>query len=175
MLREQHDKRSIEPPAASDAGRQTALGAYVKLMRAAGAVTARVHSGLNTEGVSISQFGVLEALLHRGPLAQCELGQKILKSSGNVTVVVDHLEQRGLVVRERDGADRRRVAVSLTAAGRTLITRLFPLQATEICTALAVLTGPEQQQLARLCKKLGLANAAALALSRNPIEEPEHD
>lgn len=175
MLKEDHTSRAVEPPAVTNGGQQAALGAYVKLMRAAGAVTARVHTGLGAEGVSLSQFGVLEALLHRGPLAQCELGRKILKSSGNVTVVVDHLEQRGLVARERDATDRRRFAVSLTAAGRALITRLYPLQAAEISAALGVLSGPEQQQLARLCKKLGLANAAALALSRNPSEEPEHD
>jgi MarR family transcriptional regulator, 2-MHQ and catechol-resistance regulon repressor len=175
MLREQHNQPSTPPPAADDAGQQAALAVYVKLMRAAGAVTARVHRGLSAEGVSISQFGVLEALLHRGPLAQCELGRKILKSSGNVTVVVDHLVQRGLVARERDAFDRRRVAVSLTAAGRKLIARLFPRHAGEVCAALAVLTVREQQQLARLCRKLGLANAAALAESRGATGEAEDD
>lgn len=175
MLSELKDKPPSEPGTTDAAKQQAALAAYVKLMRAAGAVTARVHNGLSAEGVSLSQFGVLEALLHRGPLAQCDLGRKILKSSGNVTVVVDHLEQRGLVARKRSVSDRRRVAVSLTAAGRKLITRLFPRQAAEVCAALAVLTGPEQLQLARLCKKLGLANAAALAELRNPGEEAEHD
>ncbi len=148
-----------------------ALSAYVKLMRSAGAVTVRVHGYLAVDGVSISQFGVLEALLHCGPLQQCELGQKILKSSGNVTVVVDNLERRGLVSRERHKVDRRRITVDLTAAGRELISRLFPQHMEQVCLAMGELSASELEQLARLCKKLGLTNAAALDAPRRQPKE----
>jgi MarR family transcriptional regulator, 2-MHQ and catechol-resistance regulon repressor len=144
-----------------------ALKAYVKLMRSAGAVTSQVHGYLAVDGVSTSQFGVLEALLHCGPLQQCELGQKILKSSGNITFVVDNLERRGLVTRERHCGDRRRITVELTAAGRELIQRLFPLHVRQVCQAMGALTSTELAQLARLCKKLGLANTAPPAAPRN--------
>jgi MarR family 2-MHQ and catechol resistance regulon transcriptional repressor len=61
-----------------------ALNAYIKLMRAAESVTARAHNVLPKE-ITLSQFGVLEALLHRGPLCQGELASKLLRSGGNVT------------------------------------------------------------------------------------------
>ena len=79
-----------------------ALKTYVKLMRAAGSVTARTHRHLSTTGLTISQFAVLEALYHSGPLSQKEIGQKILRSSGNITMVIDNLEKTGLVKRERN-------------------------------------------------------------------------
>ena len=67
-----------------------------------------------------SQFGTLEALYHLGPLCQGEIGQKILKSSGNMTMVVDNLEKRGLVQRQRSQQDRRQIEVSLTRPGPSI-------------------------------------------------------
>ena len=76
----------------------TALNTYVKMMRAVESLTARVHRHLSSVGLTVSQFGVLEALYHLGPLSQREIGQKILRSSGNITLVIDNLEKRGLVM-----------------------------------------------------------------------------
>jgi len=132
-----------------------ALDAYIKLMRAAGSVMARVHHHLAKERLSPSQFGILEALYHLGPLSQRELGGKILKSSGNITMVVDNLERRRLVNRERGGEDRRVVIVHLTDAGRRVIRALFPRHAAGILREITVLTPAEQAELGRLCRKLG--------------------
>jgi MarR family 2-MHQ and catechol resistance regulon transcriptional repressor len=104
----------------------------------------------------MSQFGTLEALLHLGPLCQCDLSKKLLKSSGNVTMVVDNLEKRGLVERQREGEDRRFVTVHLTEEGRRLISEIFPDHVTAIVDEMSILTGPEQEELGRLCRKLGL-------------------
>jgi MarR family transcriptional regulator, 2-MHQ and catechol-resistance regulon repressor len=134
-----------------------ALKTYLKLLRAADSVSARVHLHLAGARLSLSQFGVLEALLHLGPLHQNELGRKLLKSSGNITMVVDHLEQRGLVLRERDAEDRRRVTVQLTAAGRKLINLVFPRHLEMIHAAMQPLDGEELEALGGLCRKLGLA------------------
>jgi MarR family 2-MHQ and catechol resistance regulon transcriptional repressor len=70
-----------------------ALKTYVKLMRAAESVTARTHRHLASTGLTVSQFAVLEALYQLGPLSQREIGQKILRSSGNITMVIDNLEK----------------------------------------------------------------------------------
>ena len=139
-----------------DTGTARALDTYVKLMRATESVTARAHRQLSTFGVSFSQFGVLEALYHLGPMSQSEIGQKILRSSGNMTMVIDNLEKRQLVKRERSQADRRFLIVHLTVKGRKLISEIFPSHATEITREFDVLTASEQQTLASLCKKLGL-------------------
>lgn len=133
-----------------------ALGVYVKLMRAAESLTARVHRHLARERLTVSQFGALEALYHLGPLHQYEIGQKILKSSGNITTVIDNLEKRGLVKRVRDAKDRRCVQVRLTEEGDKLIGRIFPAHADLITREMGRLTPVEQEELGRLCRRIGL-------------------
>lgn len=132
-----------------------ALDAYVKLSRALATVDARVHRPLGRHGLTTSRFGVLEALYHLGPLNQRELGRKILKSSGNVTVVVDHLERDGLVARTRGPDDRRQVVVSLTDAGRRCIEAVFPSHVARIVEAFSALEPAEVVELAALAKRLG--------------------
>jgi MarR family 2-MHQ and catechol resistance regulon transcriptional repressor len=139
-----------------------ALDAYIKLMRAAESVTARAHLVL-PDGVTITQFAALEALYHRGPLFQSELAAKLLKSGGNLTLVVANLERDGLVTRERTAADRRFVKVTLTPKGRRFIGTLFPKIAANLVRELAVLTPREQAALARLSKKVGLGRPAYAA------------
>ena len=132
-----------------------ALDAYIKLVRATESILGRMSQKLAADKLTLSQFGALEALLHLGPMSQRQLGTKLLKSSGNITMVVDNLEKRGLVQRQRDAADRRVVTVSLSDKGRALIQGLFPRHAREIVEELGALSGTEQEELGRLCRKLG--------------------
>jgi MarR family 2-MHQ and catechol resistance regulon transcriptional repressor len=136
-----------------------ALDTYIKLMRAAEAVSRRLSPLLAEAGLTESQFGTLEALYHLGPLHQRELGRKLLRSSGNITMVVDNLERRRLVRRERGVEDRRFITVHLTDAGRRLIARVFPRHAVNIVRELEILTPAEQDDLGRLCRKLGKQQA----------------
>jgi MarR family transcriptional regulator, 2-MHQ and catechol-resistance regulon repressor len=139
-------------------GEVRALDAYIKLVRAAESVTARLSAATARAGLTTGQFGVLEALFHLGPLCGRDLGRKLLRSGGNVTTVVDNLERRGLVRRERSGDDRRFVAVHLTGEGRDLIRRLFPRHVANLVREMESLGAGEQEELARLCKKLGTGN-----------------
>lgn len=136
-----------------------ALSTYVKLMRAAESVSARIHGHLADAGLTISQFGVMEALYHLGPLNQAEISRKILKSTGNITMVLDNLEKRGFVKRERDPEDRRYYSVRLTPEGNKMIASIFPRHADRIVEGLKVLTKAEQETLGNLCRKLGTAGA----------------
>lgn len=138
-----------------------ALDALVKLTRAADAVHRRLDRAIAQAGLTASQFGVLEALLHLGPLCQKDLAAKLLKSDGNLTMVVGNLEKRGLVTRTRDPQDKRLLNVQLTVAGRRLIRSLFPRHAANVAAAFAALTPAEQETLGKLAKKLGLAQADA--------------
>jgi MarR family 2-MHQ and catechol resistance regulon transcriptional repressor len=131
-----------------------ALDTYIKLLRAAESVVARAHRRTNC-GLTVSQFGVLESLLHLGPLHQREIGTKLLKSGGNVTMVIDNLEKRGLVERRRDRKDRRFVTVHLTTAGRKTIAEIFPRHIESILEEMKPLSQAEQQTLAGLCRRLG--------------------
>ena len=132
-----------------------ALGTFVKLMRAAESVSADVHKEIGEAGLSISQFGILEALYHLGPMSQKEIGAKILKSAGNITMVIDNLEKRKLVARIRGETDRRSYRVSLTDKGEHLIKSIFPLHSRRINNRMSVLTVDEQKALGVLLKKLG--------------------
>jgi MarR family 2-MHQ and catechol resistance regulon transcriptional repressor len=143
----------------ADTTGQGALKTYIKLMRAAESVTTRVHRVLAEPMLTISQFGVLEALYHKGPLCQRDIAAKILKSTGNITLVIDNLEKRKLVRRERDNADRRYLTVYLTEAGTALIATTFAAVAAEIVREMASLDEHEQALLGDLCKKLGLNKA----------------
>jgi MarR family 2-MHQ and catechol resistance regulon transcriptional repressor len=142
-----------------------ALDTFIKLSRACDAVGEHAQSSYADTGLTGSQFGTLETLFHLGPLCQSEIGKKILRSSGNITLVIDNLEKRSLVRRERRGDDRRRVMIHLTAEGRTLISRVFPGHAAGLEAAFSVLTAEEQDELGRLCKKLG-KGVAALSSTR---------
>jgi MarR family 2-MHQ and catechol resistance regulon transcriptional repressor len=132
-----------------------ALNAFIKLQRSAESVSVRVHAVL-PEALTVTQFGVLEALHHIGPLCQSELAEKLLKSGGNLTLVVDNLEKAGYVVRERDPADRRFVVVRLTDEGRTFIANLFPKVVANVTREMNALSSTELSDLGRLCKKVGL-------------------
>ena len=136
-----------------------ALNTYTKLMRAAESVTARTSRQMTAADLTVSQFGVLETLFHLGPLSQSEICSKLLKSGGNITLVIDNLEKRGLVRRQTDAEDRRVTIVSLTGSGEELIQKVFPNQVKAIEEELSALTDEEQQVFGMLCKKLGLQKA----------------
>lgn len=132
-----------------------ALNTFIKLQRATISLEARLaHRGTMTD-ITATQFGVLEALYHLGPMCQGEISTKLLKSGGNITLVVDNLEKQGLVQRERDPHDRRMIVVSLTPAGHELISQLFPKHLAAIVEEMSILTPEEQQLLGDLCRKLG--------------------
>jgi len=139
-----------------DAPTCRALNTYTKLMRAAESVTGRVHRVLSAPKLTISQFGVLEALYHKGPLCQKDIAAKILKSTGNITLVIDNLEKQRLVRRERDTEDRRYLTIHLTETGEALIADVFAAVEKSIVSEMASLTDSEQELLGNLCKKLGL-------------------
>jgi len=134
------------------------LKLYTQLMRATNTVTEKMHRHLLDYKLSISQFGVIEALYHLGPLCQKDIGDKILKTSGNMTLVIDNLEKRKLVKREKDPDDRRRMIVRLSESGYELIEKIFPDHSKTANKIFSVLEPEERDSLSLLLKKLGKAN-----------------
>src|SRR3954468_7419066 len=132
-----------------------ALSAYINLLRATNTVSSQAMKSLDAHGLTPSQFAVLEALYHVGPLCLTELARKILRTSGNLTMVVDNLEKSGLVRRIPDAEDRRYVRVEITENGRKVIASLFPEHARQIAEMMSRLTDAEQNHLRDLCRKLG--------------------
>jgi MarR family 2-MHQ and catechol resistance regulon transcriptional repressor len=142
-------------------GENRALDAYVKLQRASDTVLARTTGHLADHHLSISQFGVLEALYHLGTLSQRDLAAKLLRSTGDVSVVLKNLEKRGLIARERNPDDLRYMQVCITEAGSDLLLRFWGAHVRGIVEEMSVLTAAEQAELARLCRKLGLRDSSA--------------
>ncbi len=138
------------------------LNAYTKFERAHSSLTKALNDQeVLPKGMTITQFGVLEALLHKGTLTHCQIAGKILKSRGNLTLVIDNLERDGLVKREPVAGDRRAVGVALTPKGATTIKDLFPKQVEAIHDVMGRLSPEELSTLAGLCRKLGLSLSSA--------------
>ncbi len=137
-----------------------ALNAYIKLLRSSQSVGARIARHKTVPGLNGSQFGALEALHHMGPLPQKTIGKKLLISKSNVVAIIDALEERGLVERRRDPEDRRIINVSITKDGHKFVERVFPIHVGTIVEEFSCLTAREQDELARLCRKLGLNEQA---------------
>lgn len=133
-----------------------ALDAYIKLQRAAETVMNRTTAHVADYELTLSQFAALEALHHLGTLSQRDLAEKLLKSTGNISLVLKTLEQRGLVSRSRSLRDARYMEVCITEAGRALVRRIFAPHVAGIVATMGALTAEEQEELARLCRKLGL-------------------
>jgi MarR family 2-MHQ and catechol resistance regulon transcriptional repressor len=132
-----------------------ALSAFINLMRASDSVAAVLQKDFDQNELTTSQFGVLEALFHLGPLFQGELAQKLLRCTGSITSVVEGLEKKGMVERRRESHDKRYVRVSLTQKGKKAIEQVFPKHAHSMVQLFGSLTREEQGELRRLCAKLG--------------------
>lgn len=132
------------------------LNAYIKLQRASESLLLRTNAHLTNFGLTTSQFAILEALYHLGTLSQVELASKLLKSTGNISSVLKNIERRGLIARERDPDDNRYMQVSITAEGQELIEDIFDDHVAGIMGEMSILSDRELEELARLCRKLGL-------------------
>ena len=135
-----------------------ALDTFIKLTRCTNSVLAPLAERNTIGNLTYSQFAVLEALYHLGPLTQGEVSQKILKSVSNMTTVIDNLERDGLVRRQRDANDRRVIHVHLTGAGLSKIEAMLPGHVAALVEEFSILSASEQETLGELCKKLGTRN-----------------
>lgn len=135
---------------------QKVLNAFIKLMRATDSINNRLNKHHSEADLTVTQFGALEALHHLGPLNQKALGKKLLKSGGNITLVIDNLEKSGWVERQEDPSDRRSMLIHLTPKGEEFISSYFPKHLERIKEEFGILSDDELEHLSTICKKLGL-------------------
>jgi MarR family 2-MHQ and catechol resistance regulon transcriptional repressor len=134
------------------------LDTFIKLTRCTNSLLARLAERNTIGDLTYSQFAVLEALYHLGPMTQGAISQKVLKSGSNMTTVIDNLERDGLVRRERDANDRRVIHVHLTETGSSKLESVLPGHVAALVEEFSVLSASEQETLGELCKKLGTKN-----------------
>ncbi len=153
-------------------GLSTALRLWVVLSRAHSSITAHASADAASHGLTMAEFGVLEALYHRGPMLLGEVQRKILVSSGGITFLVDRLAGKGLVERRASSKDRRARYAALTQRGEQLISSIFPLHASAIERAVSGLTREEQLHVTTLLRRLGMHAAEQLSADVHENHSP---
>ena len=153
---------------------------WLVLWKATSAIEAHALQSIDTLGICHSDFAVLEALLHKGPMPVNAIGKKVLLTSGSSTTAVDRLEKKKLVERKWDQKDRRICLVQLTSSGRRIIAKAFADHAETMERAAQGLTRSERETLLTLLKKLGLRaqellNKEAKISSKQPIQKSRHN
>src|SRR5438477_628845 len=128
---------------------------WLVLMKAHRALERLATRSIESSEVGLSDFAVLEMLLHKGPQPVNEIGRRIELTSGAITTAVDRLESRGLVTREAHPSDRRARIVRLTAAGKEKAAKVFAVHKAAMDLAASGLSKTQRAMLIRLLKKLG--------------------
>jgi len=123
-------------------------------------------------GLCLTDFGALEALLHKGPLTITQIQEKLLLATGSMTAAIDRLEKLGLVVRRSSATDRRARVVHLTREGRRVAAAHYEKHARDLEGLMSVLSEKEKQRLYQSLKKLGLRAARKLGGARQePVQK----
>lgn len=132
-------------------------GSHIRLVlwKAAKAIDRVDRESILQTGLGLSDFAILEALLHKGPLPINRIGEKVLLSSGSMTAAINRLEQAGHVRRIQDPSDGRCFHVHLTKSGRRLVAAAFRQHSDNLESVAAVLDAEEKNTLVRLLKKIG--------------------
>jgi MarR family 2-MHQ and catechol resistance regulon transcriptional repressor len=146
--------------------RSPAMHLWLVLMKAHRTLVRHAERSIEALDMCLSDFAVLELLLHKGPQKLTEIGRKIELTSGATTTAVDRLEARRLVARAFEEGDRRTRLVSLTPRGEKLIRGVFAEHTKAMEQAASGLSRSERATLTQLLKKLG--TSAAMQLVEDP-------
>lgn len=130
---------------------------YIRLIlwKAAKAIEKLDRQSIVETGLQLSEFQILEVLLHKGPQPLNVIGEKVLLSSGSMTAAANRLEKKGLVKRQQSPSDGRSFHVHLTDKGRRVIREAFARHSGNLEHVVDVLTQEEQNELVRMLKKIG--------------------
>lgn len=134
-----------------------ATAVWLVLNRASRSVQAYAEKSIADLGIGLTDFGILEMLLHKGALTMSAMAEKSLLANASMTSAIDRLEGKGLVERTYPANDRRVRLVQLTREGTRMARQLFNQHQEDMERLMADLSTPERAQLRKLLKKLGLA------------------
>jgi MarR family 2-MHQ and catechol resistance regulon transcriptional repressor len=147
----------------SQSNETTSAALWVVLARAYRAMAAFVEQSVAALDIGLSDFMILEALLHKGPLTMTELCDAALLANASMTSAIDRLEQRNFVLRVASKEDRRVKHVQLTAEGTTLIKRLFARHLRDLDEVMADVPIAERAKVRQSLKTIGLSAQAMTA------------
>jgi MarR family transcriptional regulator, 2-MHQ and catechol-resistance regulon repressor len=144
---------------------QEPIHVWLVMMKAMRALTRYAAAGIEETGLGLSDFGVLEALLHKGPLPVNTIGPIVDLTPGSISIAVDRLVAKGLVSRAESADDRRVRMVALTPRGKTLIVLAFRKHAGQMKKVFSELSAEELRCLETTLKKAGKRAAALMQQS----------
>jgi len=142
---------------------------WLVMMKAMRALTRYAVAGIEETGLGLSDFGVLELLLNKGPLPVNRIGPIVDLTPGSISVAVDRLFAKGLVTRVESTEDRRVRIVALTSRGKDLIVSAFRKHSGQMKKVFSELSAEELRGLEARLKKVG-KRAAALTEERNQLD-----
>jgi len=135
---------------------------WLVMMKAMRALTRYAAAGIEETGLGLSDFGVLELLLHKGPLPVNTIGPIVDLTPGSISIAVDRLVAKGLVSRVESAEDRRVRIVALTSRGKDLIVSAFRKHSGQMKRAFSQLSVEELRALEAALKKVGRRAAALI-------------
>ncbi len=135
---------------------------WLVMMKAMRALTRYAAAGIDETGLGLSDFAVLEVLLHKGPLPVNTIGPMVELTPGSISIAVDRLFAKGLVSRVESTEDRRVRIVALTPRGRALIDSAFRKHSGQMKRVFSELSPEELRGLETALKKVGKRAAALL-------------
>lgn len=142
-----------------DDNQLAALRLWIIMSRAHTAVANHAAADIARHGLTLAEFGILEALYHRGPMLLGEVQKRILVSSGGITFLVDRLAAKGLVERRTCDTDRRARYAALTDKGTAMVAEIFPSHADTLTRAMSGISPEEQKSITTLLRTMGLSAA----------------
>ena len=155
----------------SDNKKVSAPRLWLVLARAYGSIVNYIEDSLGAQGLGISDFMVLEVLLHKGPLTISAIGEKVLLASASMTSAIDRLEKRGLVRRTSCSSDRRIRIVELTDCGKTFIAEIYARHEKDLESVTAGLSDAERHVMYEGLKKIGHAAKAAVSTTDSKTQD----
>ena len=146
---------------------------WLVLARAYGSMVDYIEGSIVAQGLGLSDFMVLEVLLHKGPLTISAIGQKVLLASASMTSAIDRLEKRGLVRRKTCDSDRRIRFVELTDSGKAFIEEIYARHEKDLEAVIGGLGDEERQVIYEGLKKIGLAAKVAKPTQKGDAESKQ--
>ena len=149
--------------------------AWLVMMKAMRALTRYAAAGIEETGLGLSDFGVLEILLHKGPLPVNTIGPIVDLTPGSISIAVDRLVAKGLVSRVESAEDRRVRMVALTPAGKNLIVAAFQKHAAQMRRVFSELSAEELRDFEMALKRIGKRAAGLMEISSGESRVEEGD
>ena len=144
---------------------------WLVLARAYDSMATYIEGAITAQGLGLSDFMVLEVLLHKGPLTISAIGEKVLLASASMTSAIDRLEKRGLVLRKSCSTDRRTRYVELTDNGKAFIEEIYARHVKDLECVTSGLSDAERRTLYEGLKKIGLAAKVAVPTQKGPMQD----